>query len=306
MSDEAPLVDRIRERFASLPAKQQAVARLLADDPESVAITSVSDFARRAGVDAATVVRTCQNLGYSGWRELLAQVRVSVARRRTFAERVADLGAQGEDLISRIRYNARRNVDETFDMLDVDSFEQAALAMAGAGMVLVAAGGVSAGVGEFLVSSLRIVGVRAGLVTCVSDAAPAIGPLTEGDVVVGISMWRYLRSTIDTLRHARTMVGARTIALTDSTVSPAVQVADHTLVARTHTAGPRLSMTGVTALAEALVARVALVDPARSRAAAAVASELYFDGHVLADRRSEHADAGQVPSARPPAVEGLP
>jgi DNA-binding MurR/RpiR family transcriptional regulator len=298
VSGDEPLADRIRSRFSSLPAKQQAVARLLADDPGSVALTSGSDLARLAGVDAATVVRTCQNLGYSGWRELLADVRADVARQRTFFERVADLGAQDGNLIERIRDNARRNVEETFEVLDIQSFEEASRALARAATVLVAAGGVSAGVGEFLTSSLRIIGVRSVLVASVSDAAPALGPMGRGDVVVGISMWRYLRSTIHTLRHARDLVGARTIALTDSIVSPAVEVSDHTLVARTFTVGPRLSMTGVTALVEALVARVALLDPARSRAAAAIASEVYFDGYVLADRRPDEPEGGQVPRMR--------
>ncbi|HEX6967727.1 MAG TPA: MurR/RpiR family transcriptional regulator [Micromonosporaceae bacterium] len=299
MTEGPPLPDRIRRRFTSLPAKQKSVARILADDPETVAMASVSEVARRAGVDAATVVRTCQNLGYSGWRELLADVRVNVTRQRTFAERVAELGGQDESIVNRIRDNALRNIDETFEGLDHESFDEVARVLSEAGLVLVAAGGVSTGVGEFLTSSLRTIGVRSALVTCVSDAAPALAPLGPGDVVLGISMWRYLRTTIHTLRHARQALGARTVAITDSAVSPAARVSDHTLVARTLSIGPSLSMTGVLALAEALVARIALLQPQRSRAAAAVASDLYFEGHVLAERETDSDVLDPVPRMRP-------
>lgn len=287
MSAELPLSERIRERFASLPAKQQAVARILADKPATVALASVSDLARNAGVDAATVVRTCQSLGYSGWRELLAHVKGDMARNRTFADRVAVLGSQEGNLTARILENAGRNVDETFDGLDESTFDKVAHALSNAGMVVVVAGGVSTGAGEFLTSSLRIIGVRCILVTGISDAAPALATLCPDDVVVGLSMWRYLTSTVQALQHAQQQVGATTVALTDSRVSSATRFADYTLVASTSTVGPRLSMTGVTALIEALVARTALWDPRRSQAAAAVASDLYFDGHVLADHGPE-------------------
>jgi len=283
VSDDASLAERIREKFASLPAKQQAVARILADNPAAVAFASVNEVARGAGVDAATVVRTCQSLGYSGWRELLVHVKGNMVRNRTFAERVAALGAQEGDLTSRILDNARRNVDATFDGLDQESFDGVANALSDATMVVVVAGGVSTGAGEFLTSSLRIIGVRSILVTGISDAAPALAALGPDDALVGLSLWRYLISTVQALQHAKETVGATTVALTDSQVSAATRFADHTLVAHTSTVGPRLSMTGVTALIEALVARTALCNPRRSQTAAAVASDLYFDGHVLAD-----------------------
>jgi len=281
------LAERIREKFATLPAKQQAVARIFADKPAAVAFASVNDLARAAGVDAATVVRTCQSLGYSGWRELLIHLKSEMAHSRTFADRVAALGAQDGDLTTRILENARRNVEETFDGLDRSTFDEVTSALSTAEMVLVVAGGVSTGAGEFLTSSLRIIGVRSLLVTGISDAAPALATLGPNDAVVGLSMWRYLTSTVQALQHAKQQVGATTIALTDSRVSSATRFADYTLVARTATVGPRLSMTGVTALIEALVARTALWDPRRSQTAAAIASDLYFDGHVLADPAPE-------------------
>lgn len=287
MNAEAPLTERLRDRFSSLPAKQQAVARILADKPTTAALASVSELARSAGVDAATVVRTCQSLGYTGWRELLTHLKTDMANNRTFADRVAALGSQEGNLTTRIFENARSNVEKTYDGLDQATLDEVTSKLSAAGMVLVVAGGVSTGAGEFLTSSLRIIGVRSVLVTGISDAAPALATLGPDDAVIGLSMWRYLTSTVQALQHAKQTVGATTIALTDSRVSSATRFADYTLVARTSTVGPRLSMTGVTALIEALVARTALWDPRRSHAAAAVASDLYFDGHVLADPAPE-------------------
>lgn len=281
MSENLSVADRVRAHFTSLPAKQQAVARLLTEEPTDVAMSSVNALAARAGVDAATVVRTCQSLGYSGWRDLLNDVRVDLARRRTFAERVADLNPKDAGLLDRIHERANRNVDDTFGGLDLVEFDRTAEAMSRAGMVVVIAGGVSTGVGAFLSSSLQIIGVRSDQATGLSAGAPLLAPLGPDDVVLGISVWRYLRTTVKTLTYAKEALGVTTIALTDNPLSPAAQVADHTLVAHTATVGPRMSMTGMTALIEALVARTALFDPARSQRSAEVASRLYFGGHVL-------------------------
>ena len=283
MSANESLAERIQQRFGSLPAKQQSVARVLAGHPSTVALSSLSDIAAQAGVDAATVVRTCQTLDYSGWRDLLASLKQDLSRERTFAERVAALGSQDGDLTALIHANARRNVDDTFETLNEQVLEDVAQCLSHAGTTLVVAAGASHGAGSYLASSLQIIGVRTVLVTGVADAAPALATLGSGDVVVGLSLWRYLASTVEIVAHAKQDAGATTVVLTDSAVSSATQSADHVLVASASTVGPRLSMTGLIALTEVIVARTALVDPRRSRAAAARASDLCLHGYILGD-----------------------
>lgn len=94
----------------------------------------------------------------------------------------------------------------------------------------------------------------------------------------GHAIWVALGSSPN---PAEKVTGATTVAITDSPLSPAALLADHVLVAQTETVGPRLGLAGVVALIEALVASVALLDPARSRRASRIASELYFDRNVL-------------------------
>lgn len=283
MTAQLDLSGTVSRMYAQLPPKQQAVAQLLVSDPAGLLFASAADVATRAGVDAATVVRTCQSLGFTGWRELHQQLRQAMAQRPTFAERVAALAEIDGDLTGRIFEVACQNVTETGRNLDRDALAAAANAIAHAQMVVVAAGGVSEGPGQFLASSLQIVGLRAVLTTGPGDAGPALAPLAPGDVVIAISMWRYLRATVQTVQHAARSAGATTIAITDSPVSPAARICDHVLVARVDSAGPRMGLTGVVALLEALVAQVALVQPARSRRATDVAGQLYFDDNVLGE-----------------------
>lgn len=271
----------INERFASLAPKQQLVARCVLEDPVFVTFASTADLAERAGVDAATVVRTCQALGYTGWRQLQEAVRHGEITRGTFAERVAALEAPDDgDVAGRVFAMALDNVSGTFGELDRSALESTVAAVAGAAGVLVVGGGVVHGPALFLTSSLQLLGCRAALATTAPDAGPALGTLSPGDAVIGFSVWRYLRSTTRTLELAGE-AGMTTIAITDSLLSSAGLVADHVLVARTSTVGPRLGMAGITTLVEAIVAGVALATPERAIVATRRADALYAASGVL-------------------------
>ncbi|SCK31263.1 MurR/RpiR family transcriptional regulator [Streptomyces sp. WMMB 322] len=287
MTSARTLAEALGLNFANLPPKQQVVAQFLARDPAFVAFASAAEVARHTGVDTATVVRTCQNLGYDGWRELHQEVKRNVNQRRTFADRVATLETPAEQLTERVFEVAANNVTATLQNLDHEALESAARAVSGANLVVVAAGGVSSGPGQYLASSLQIIGLRAVLTTGAGDAAPGIAPVRDGDVVIGISMWRYLKATVQTLEHALRTDGVTAVAITDSPVAPAAVPADHILTAQTETAGPRLGLTGIMALLEVLVARVALLDPERSRRASRAADELYFADNVLAPPKED-------------------
>lgn len=276
----------VADQFAALSPKQRAVAQLLVGDPAFVSFASSAEVAERAGVDAATVVRTCQALGYDGWRQMQEHVRSGFAERRTFVERTETLEARGDgDVVTAVFATALQNVAETLEDLDHEILDTIANRIVAAPQVMVAAGGVSEGPGLFLASSLQILGHRAITVVGAADAGAALGSVGDGDLVVAISVWRYLRPTIQILEAAHE-AGVATAAITDSRLSPAARVADHALVAHTHTSGPRLGQAGIITLLEAVVTRVAALEPDRARDATARANRLYFDGNVLGDEGS--------------------
>jgi DNA-binding MurR/RpiR family transcriptional regulator len=55
--------------------------------------------------------------------------------------------------------------------------------------------------------------------------------LRKGDLVIGISFPRYTKQTVEVLSFAR-QKGVKTLAITDTLISPLVQFADHVLTAR--------------------------------------------------------------------------
>src|SRR5258707_12499296 len=71
----AEIVERIKTALDDMPVQMQAAARFIMDQPSEVALLSMREQARRAGVPPATMTRLAQRLGLEGYdqvRELYA------------------------------------------------------------------------------------------------------------------------------------------------------------------------------------------------------------------------------------------
>lgn len=74
------IVEQIEAVYGGLPAQMQLAARFVVERPSDVALLSMREQARRAGVPAATMTRLAKRLGLAGYDEL----------RAAFAEAVRD------------------------------------------------------------------------------------------------------------------------------------------------------------------------------------------------------------------------
>lgn len=64
------VVERIKRDFEAMPLQMQAASRFVLEHPSDVALLSMRELARRAGVTAATMTRLAQRLGFAGFDEL--------------------------------------------------------------------------------------------------------------------------------------------------------------------------------------------------------------------------------------------
>src|SRR3546814_18585225 len=68
--DQGALSDRLLAAFYGLSAQLQAAARFVLDHPREVALLSMREQARRAGVQAATMTRLAKAIGLDGYEAL--------------------------------------------------------------------------------------------------------------------------------------------------------------------------------------------------------------------------------------------
>ena len=80
--------DRIQAKYNELTPSFRKLADFILQEPLDAAFMTATEMAQRMDVDAATVVRFAQTLGYSGFRQLIKEVQ------RIVKELERELGAE--------------------------------------------------------------------------------------------------------------------------------------------------------------------------------------------------------------------
>lgn len=247
------VAQRIAHEFDQMPPRMRKVGTYVLDHPEDVALLSMREQARRAGVPPATMTRFAQRLGYTGYDEMRDLFAASIRGRVSdFSVRAGELAARrerlGEPTLARTLVNAL--VERV-----------AALAEPERLTAIVDAAGVLAGAQHILCLGHRssyapayhfayVAGLY-GAPTRLLDAPGGIGvdglnTATSRDVMLAVSFAPYTRATVECANAARTL-GLPIVAVTDSHASPLAQIASRTvavptdLADATHVAAPALA-----------------------------------------------------------------
>lgn len=230
-ADSSPLV-RIRSLLPGLARAEQRVAKVVLEDPSSVARRSITEVALAANTSETTVTRFCKAIGVGGYPQLRISLAADTARSearssRSFGGEIAtddDLAS----VVSKVSYADARAVEETADQLDIPSLQQVIEALAGAGRVDVYGVGASAFVAADLQQKLHRIGRISFAWSDTHIMLTSAAVLSPGDVAVGISHTGATTDTVEALRVAREH-GAVTVALTNFPRSPITEVADHVI-----------------------------------------------------------------------------
>ncbi|WP_029746438.1 MurR/RpiR family transcriptional regulator [Leucobacter chironomi] len=206
---------RIRVYAAALGPSEGAVARAVLDHAAEVPQWSTQQLAAAAGTSAATVIRACQRLGFTGFQHL----RLELARDEAPPE------AAPGDSVDRVFERAREALLLGRDAVDRAALAEAAAAVAGAGRVCFTANGFSAPPLQDAAMRFATIGraVEAPLdILAQQFAAHTLGP---GDVCLALSHSGANAHTLAACRAAKQR-GATVIALCSYPRAPIPELAD--------------------------------------------------------------------------------
>ena len=258
-----PLTRPIVEAFESLSPQLQTAARYVLDRPDDVALLSMREQARRAGVPPATMTRLAQRLGLEGYDEVRALYAGAV--------RDGTLGFAGKAGVQVEAQKLRGEQALASDMVQSLSRQIARLAEPAALERLADAAGRLHEARRIYCLGLRSCHAAAwhfhymlsllGDKTVMLDDAGGTGldalrDAGREDILLAASVEPYARATIEAARYAAAE-GVPVVALTDSEVSPLAQIASATILVATDSPSFFHSMTPLLAVAEILAALVA-------------------------------------------------
>lgn len=228
MIEHAPgqVVAHIRSSRPSLLPAEQAVAAVFLAHTQKIVELSSQQVADLAGASRATVVRTCQSLGFSGYQQL----RVLLARDAGYAstdQRPKVVGAPG--MVADTFVQVGQAVATMAALLDPDAVTGSVQAMAQAGRMLVVGNGLSAPLAADMASRLSAIGRPAESSLDVIGQQISARLLAPSDLLLIISGSGANSSSLRVAQAAKD-AGATLVAITAFARSPLAAMADFSLV----------------------------------------------------------------------------
>jgi DNA-binding MurR/RpiR family transcriptional regulator len=214
----------ISSRFDEFSRSQKDVAQYVVDHLDEVAFHTAEELARRASTSSSTVVRFSQALGFEGFPELQAAAREEYRRREAKGE-AEPLFSLDQGPFESVVAADFTNVEETARAVSRSEVEGAVEAIATAERVLIAGVDQMAFFASYLRHLLMLLDLRAEIVA--SPSQEALGRLSRIDdetLVIGLSAGRPHPLVVRAMKLARHRK-ARTIAITDATLSEVAKLA---------------------------------------------------------------------------------
>jgi DNA-binding MurR/RpiR family transcriptional regulator len=236
-------------------------ARWIEQHPRDVALHSMRECARRAALAPASFSRLAQAAGFGGFGAIRARCQEALAPQAGYAARAQSLQATAQrsaDWLDTLNEAQHADAASISGLNRRAQFERAADAMLAAHQVYFLGLRASHGLAFHLHYTYGLAAPNGALVQGLGGTlADQLAQLQRQDLLVAISQSPYTRLTVQAVEQARQQ-GAKVLALTDSRLSPIARAADLVLLFRAESPSYFHSMVGALALAEALVAAVAV------------------------------------------------
>jgi len=258
-----PLTEQIIKAFDARPVLLQVGARYVLDRPRDVALLSMREQARQAGVQPATMTRLAKRLGMDGYddvRELYAAaVRdgdigfAGKAGAQVVSQKLKGDKALAADMLNSIG----RQIDQLAAPASLGRLVAAARTLASARRIYCLGLRSSHSVAWHLHYILTLVGDRSIHIDGIAaTGADAMSRATSRDVLLVASVMPYTRLTVELAEYAVEQ-GLAVVAITDSEVAPLAQIAQHAVIVPTESPSFFHAMSPAFAVAEVLGAVIA-------------------------------------------------
>jgi DNA-binding MurR/RpiR family transcriptional regulator len=270
-------------RFAqsSLSGSRRRLIREILDNHEETFFLSSRELAKRYNVDAATIVRTVQAMGYERFADFAADLRQHFVNHITPYTVLKAATQEKRSVTQQIQHCVERDV-ESLSILRSSLAAERAVDLAkrihGARRILVVGVDLAASLAWFLAYGLIPLGFSAEApVGSTGNLQHKIDLLTPKDLLIAISFGKCLRETVETVDRAHGR-GIPTFGITDSDTTPIALHCDDYLLAPTSSPSFTGSYVAPMALLNTIIVACAHLRPKRALAMLSRTEQEYRTG----------------------------
>jgi DNA-binding MurR/RpiR family transcriptional regulator len=276
-----PLESRFTQAKAQLNESRRNLIQSMLDNPEEHFFLSSRKMAQRYGVDASTIVRTIQALGYEKYDDFAADLRSHFVTRITPYAVLKSATRENRSVQDHIRHCVDRdseNIQALSSNLNIERIVELAKLIHRSRRIIVIGVDLAAALAWFLAYGLTPLGFDAEAPTGSSgNLQHKIDVLTNKDLLIAISFGRGLRDTVESALRAREL-GIPTFGITDSDTTPIATFCDSYLLASISSPSFTGSYVAPMGLMNTILIACAHLQPKRSLALLEKTEEEYRTG----------------------------
>ena len=261
--DGGPLTRPIVEAFNALSPRLKTAARYVLDRPDDVALLSMREQARHAGVPPATMTRLAQRLGLEGYEQVRALYAGAVRSGALgFAGKAgAQVEAQklrGERaLAAEMAKSLAQQISRLAEPASLERLAAAAERLHRARRIYCLGLRACHAAAWHFHYMLSLLGDKTVMLDDAGGTGlDAVRGAGEQDVLLAASVEPYASAAIEAARYGARQ-GVPVVAITDSEVSPLAQIATVTILVATESPSFFHTVTPLLAVAETLAALIA-------------------------------------------------
>jgi DNA-binding MurR/RpiR family transcriptional regulator len=276
------LETRFAEARPQLNPRRQRLVRAILDSADETCFLSSREMAKRFHIDATTILRTTQVLGYGGFAEFATDLRQHFVSRINPYTALKAATKEKRSVADHIDHSLDKAIDN-LNILKSDLDRQGVISLAKlikrAGRVVVVGSDFAASLSYYLAYGLLALGFDAEApVSSSGNLQYKVEVLTSKDLLVAISFGQCLRDTVESALQAKKQ-GVPTFGITDSQTSPIARYCDAHVIAPVVSPSFLNSYVAPMAAISAIHVACAHIDPSRSLNRLRPTDREYAAGH---------------------------
>src|ERR1051325_2930814 len=281
--DSAPsaLEQRFAEARTQLNPRRQRLLRAILDSADETCFLSSREMAKRYHVDATTILRTTQVLGYASFAEFAADLRqhfISRITPYTVLKAATKEKRSIEDHVEHSLDKALENLNSVKSDLDRQGVISLAKSIKASRRVVIVGLDFAASLSYYLAYGLLALGFDAEAPVGSGNLQYKVEVLTPKDMLIAISFGQCLRDTVDAVLRAKKQ-GVPTFGITDNNTSPIARYCDTYIITPVVSPSFLVSYVAPIAAISAIHVACAHIDPKRSLNRLRPTDREYAAGH---------------------------
>lgn len=250
---------RILKIHPTLSKGHKKIANAVLHEYDKVAYMTASQLGRKVGVSESTVVRFAAVLGYEGYSEFQYAIQELVKMRLTPNQRIEITKQRiGKgDILENVMNSDISKIKYTLENIDRDAFYDSVKAILDAKNIYIIGARSSEPIARILQYNLGLIfdNVRFISASSTAEVFEQMFSIDSADVLIAFSFPRYSSRVVNAVKFAKSN-DTKTIAITNSVISPLAQYATYLLLAQSDMASFMDSLVAPISIINAIIVEI--------------------------------------------------